>query len=83
MAYPAEDKSAKRVIANIQDFAGAEKVSHWYGDGANEFHHACLELGIRHDQADPNRHESNGVIERANRTVIEGTRTILCQSGLP
>ena len=42
-----------------------------------------MHLGIRHDKSEPNRHESNGVVERHNRTVIEGTRAVLYQSGLP
>ena len=67
----------------MQQFTGGQKINRWYSDGADEIHAACVETGIRHDTAEPNRHESNGVIERMNRTVIEGTRTVLYQSGLP
>ena len=48
-----------------------------------ERHAACRAEGIRHDVADSDRHESNGVIERCNRTVIEGTKCLLFQSGMP
>ena len=40
-------------------------------------------LGATCELAQPGIHETNGVIERTNRTVIEGSRTFLFQSGLP
>ena len=83
MAYPAFTKSAAQMKQDILHFTGGQKISRWYSDGAEEIHAACVEMGIRHDTAEPNRHESNGVIERTNRIVIEGTRTLLHQSGLP
>jgi len=43
----------------------------------------CRTLGIRHDTSNPHRSETNGLIERINRTVIEGARCLLYQSGLP
>ena len=58
-------------------------MRHWYSDGAPELHSACRELGIVHDKSDSDRHESNGVIERTNRTIIEGTRCFLFRCGLP
>ena len=67
----------------MDNWLGGQPAKFVYSDGADEIHAACVELGIRHDVSEPNRHESNGVIERANRTVIEGTRTVLYQSGLP
>ena len=55
----------------------------WYSDGAPELHAARRDLGLAHDKATPDRHETNGVIERANGTFIEGTAVVLYQSGLP
>ena len=81
--YPPPSKSTTNVRETVQDFEGSEKIDHWYSDGAGEIHAACREEGTRHDKSDPNRHETNRVIERTNRTVIEGTRTVLFQSGLP
>ena len=83
MAYSAQTKATGQMMQDILHFTVGQKVDRWYSDGADEIHSACVELGIRHDIAEPNRHESNGVIERTNRTVIEGTRTVLYQSGLP
>ena len=82
-AFPGANKTSQQMTQDILHFTGGQKIKRWYSDGADEIHAACVELGIRHDVSEPNRHESNGVIERANRTVIEGTRTILYQSGLP
>ena len=82
-AFPAANKSAQQMMQDMLQFTGGQRIKRWYSDGADEIHAACVEMGIRHDVAELNRHESNGVIERANRTVIEGTRTVLYQSGLP
>ena len=83
MAYPARSKTAEEIKVAVQDLVGAEKVKLWYSDGAPELHAVCRELGIRHDKSDPHRSETNGVIERTNRTVLKGTRTLLFQSGMP
>jgi hypothetical protein len=82
-AYPAKTKSSDEIKAAVQDFKGSAKVELWYSDGAPELHIACRDEGIRHDKADPHRSETNGVIERTNRTVIEGARSLLYQSGMP
>eukprot|EP00972_Heterocapsa_arctica_P016572 2445674-Heterocapsa_arctica.AAC.1 len=39
-------------------------------------------MKIRHDTSTPYRPTTNSVAERANRKVIEGTRTVLEQAGL-
>ena len=83
MGYPARGHTKTDIVEAIQDFKGPEKVHYWYSDGALELHAACRAEGIRHDVADSDRHESNGVIERCNRTVIEGTKCLLYQSGMP
>jgi hypothetical protein len=82
-AYPSKRKSAEDVKAAVNDFKGSETIKRWYSDGAPELHAACRELGIRHDISDPHRSETNGQIERTNRTVIEGARCLLFQSGMP
>ena len=58
-------------------------IKRWYSDGAPELHAVCRQIGIRHDKSDPHRSETNGLIERTNRTIIEGARCLLFQSGLP
>ena len=82
-AYPTRRKTAEDITEAVNDFKGADKIQRWYSDGAPELHAACRKLGIRHDKSDPHRSETNGLIERTNRTVIEGARCLLFQSGMP
>ena len=39
--------------------------------------------GIKHEPTAPYSPSQNGVAERGNRTIVEGTRTMLHESGLP
>jgi transposase InsO family protein len=82
-AYPSKRKSAEDVMEAVNNFKGASTIKRWYSDGAPELHTVCRKLGIRHDKSDPHRSETNGVIERTNRTIIEGARCLLYQSGMP
>ena len=82
-AYPAKRKSVEELKLAVNDFKGPETIKRWYSDGAPELHATCREIGIRHDTSDPHRSETNGAIERCNRTVIEGARCLLFQSGMP
>ena len=82
-AYLAKSKLAEESKAAVHDSKGPANVDLWYPDGAPGLHAACRDEGIRHDKAGPHRSETNGVIERTNRAVIQGARTLLFQSGLP
>eukprot|EP00971_Amphidinium_carterae_P097772 1934644-Amphidinium_carterae.1 len=83
--YPAKEKSAENVINALRHFVGTDVE--WQrinvkSDNALEYSKACRELGLAWHESTPNRHESNGLIERLIRTVSDVTRTILHQSGL-
>jgi hypothetical protein len=57
-------------------------------DGGGEFVNSTLEQyfksqGIVHQTSVPRTPEQNGAAERLNRSLLEGTRTILHESGLP
>ena len=54
-----------------------------YFDNAREYLDAANQLGIIYGTRDANRPQSNGVAERAVRSILEGTRSVLFQSGLP
>ena len=60
------------------------KPKHLYSDNAGEFKAAVKALGWAglHDLSTPNRSETNGVVERANRTNQNGISVALVQSGL-
>ena len=60
-------------------------------DGGGEFEGAfeegwidtCIELGIKLQKTDPESPESNGVAERANRTLITIARTMMLAAAVP
>ena len=53
-----------------------------YSDGSREFISTIHELRLPHEVARPHRTQTNGVAERAVRRVLDGSRSILHQSGL-
>jgi len=66
----------------LQTFMGpGSKPHHSYIDNDPGLVKAMDELKWLYDTSTPNRSESNGVIERANRVVKEGTSCTLVQSG--
>jgi transposase InsO family protein len=82
-SIPITEEIGAEIMVAVNDFKGSGTIKRWYSDGAPELHAACRDIGIRHDISDPHRSETNGQIERTNRTVIEGTRCSLYQSGMP
>eukprot|EP00971_Amphidinium_carterae_P336444 6472816-Amphidinium_carterae.2 len=83
--YPAKEKSAENVISALRHFIGTDVE--WQricvkSDNAFEYAKACKDLGIAWFESTPNRHESNGLVERLIRTISDITRSILHQSGL-
>ena len=53
-----------------------------WGDGSGEITGACEALSWPLQRSTPGRPQTNGVAERAVRACLEGTRTIIEQSGL-
>ena len=51
-------------------------------DSSLEFGESCEELSWNHCASTPHRSETNGIAERAVRSVKEGTPAVLLQSGL-
>ena len=81
-ASPCTSKDAHTTRAVLRDFAGTCNPKLFYSDNAGELLRAAEQLGWRHDTATDNRPATNGVIERQNRNVLEGTRSSLHESGL-
>ena len=53
-----------------------------YTDNALEFGKSCEDLSWNHSTSTQHRSETNGIAERAVRTIKEGTSSVLLQSGL-
>lgn len=81
--YPSIGKTGKEIHAAFQDFVSSgDVVEEIYSDGSGELESAAKKINWRHNQATPNRPQTNGVAERAVRRVLDGTRTYLFESGL-
>ena len=50
---------------------------------SNEFNDFYREAGIKRETTTVYIPEQNGVAERKNMTIVEATRAILCDQGLP
>ena len=83
MAYPAKHKSAAETKKAFMQFLGQATPDRVYTDGSQEFKSALEELGLPHDVSTPHRPQTNGVVERTNRRILEGVRCLLFQSGMP
>ena len=82
-AYAAKTKAAVECVKFFKRFLGPQcKPEHVYTDNSQEFIASLKELGWPHDTSTPHRSQTNGVIERANRSASEGSSCALVQSGL-
>ena len=81
--YPSARKSAESVILAMKHFvSNDDEVGICYSDNAPELINAMKELKWRHVLSKAYISASNAVAERSIRTVLEGTRVNLLQSGL-
>ena len=82
--FPRRSKSAADHASGFRDFLGKAVIVRYYGDFSPEIKEALSQVGHEHpDGAQPGIPASNGFIERQVRSVTEGVRTVLEQSGLP
>ena len=81
--YPSGRKDAESAILAMKHFVGpGDKVEVVYSDNAPELINAIKTLQWRHVLSKAYLSQSNAVIERSLRTVLDGTRVNLLQSGL-
>ncbi len=64
------------------------RVKNLRSDNGGEFRNTVMniaqnELGIAHEYVPPNCHQSNGLIERLNRTIASVMRAVLTQAHIP
>ena len=80
-AYPSRNKNHDSVVKSLHHFCRSVK-SIVSSDRAPQILSAIRELGLHPDPSAPNTELHNAVAESAIRTVRQGTRSLLLQSGL-
>ena len=81
--HPLPDKSASVAIQALSHFEGGKSVvEKFYSDNAPELISAAEHMGWTHETATPGRPATNGVAERAVRSVLEGSHATLSHAGL-
>ena len=82
-ACPTAQKSSDEADQALQQvISPKESFGIIRSDGSGELETAIQQLGWKHSTATPGMPNTNGVAERVLRTVLEGTRSLLHQSGL-
>ncbi len=85
---PVLDKTAEEAARAIWEVLGGERPSRVYTDRSLELKAAMRSIKevypeVRHHRSFPYRPSSNGRVERANHTVVQGTRAVLWAAGAP
>ena len=87
MIFPANRKAHEHVLDSVFKFEGPEAkywFRRWFSDGAKEFATASRKIReqrpLAHYTTAPGHHQANGRIERANRTLEDGTNASLITS---
>ena len=82
--YPSDTKNSDQCHEDLLHFLGKDdEVGIIYSDNAPELGQAIKRLGVRHNTSREYVDENKSVIEREIRTILEGTRANLEQSGMP
>ena len=81
--FPCLTKDTDDTREALQQFVGQTPAKCVYSDNSQEMRKAVAQLGLLHSCATPYRPEANGVVERAVRSVLDGTRSVLLHAGLP
>ena len=80
--YPVKDKNIGSTIRALRSIPGpAEKLKYFNTDNAPELIGTIAAIECAHDTSIPGNHQNYTLIERTNRTIIEGTRAILFHAG--
>ena len=81
--YPLGDKTADEARYALLDFNGDREVKRYYSDNSGELRQAIKDMGVPREGSVPGVPKTNGVIERTNRDILDGTRATLINAGLP
>ena len=84
--YPLPNKISESARRSLDHFEGGRRVVHidmFYSDSAPGLNSVAKALGWTHEVALPGRPATNGVAERAVRSVLEAARSALRHAGFP
>ena len=81
--YPVKSKSAEDVRLSVIDFSPLREIKVMHSDPAPELRAAIVSLEIAFESAPTGVKGANGVAERIVVTIVEGSRTLLENAGLP
>ena len=82
-------KTSEETIRATKEYLGTwreEELDHAYtcqSDSSLEIKEAMATLNLAHNTSTPGVPQSNGRAERNGRTILEGTRAIMAQAGIP
>ncbi|GJV34713.1 retrovirus-related pol polyprotein from transposon TNT 1-94 [Tanacetum coccineum] len=80
-----DDEEYAMSVRNFKKFFRRKGTDSWFGNMRNEvqFGAYCDAQGITHNFSAPRTPQSNGVVERKNRTLQEMSRTMLNEQSIP
>ena len=82
-SYPCKTNTSQETQKSLQKILEpTRKPKVIYTDNALEFGKSCEDLSWNHSTSTQHRSETNGIAERAVRTIKEGTSAAPLQSGL-
>ena len=81
--YSTKSKSAVEATRAMNDFLGSMTMDTLHSDNSKDLELVGKELARLHNTCTPDRPQSNSIVERGIRTMLEGARCALLQAGLP
>ena len=82
-AVASKGKTAADTDMALTSTVGSAKVDTFYSDADRGIKRAVDDRKWKHLQSTPYDPQNNSIIERTNKTAVEGARCLLKQSGLP
>lgn len=79
----ATSTDADGVAFHTAHAVGNDMVGLGYADSGSGFRRGRLHMGINNDAAQPGMCDTIAIIEQFKQQVIDGSRTLLAQAGLP
>ena len=81
--HPTMTKNAEDTAEKLREFRGDRTINCLYSDRSGEIKSALKSLRIMRKTSLPGVPRTNAVIERTNRDILEGVRSVLIRAGFP